>query len=94
MATGTHRIFGMPFSKVYPLYVQKVERKQRTRAEVDQVICWLTGYEPAQLQRQIDGNVDFTTFFAEAPAFNPNSALTAMTTKPLIAAPRIVRRRC
>jgi hypothetical protein len=71
----THRIFAMPFAKVYPLYVQKAERKQRTRTEVDQVICWLTGYEPAQLQRQIDGNVDFRTFFAEAPTLHPNSAL-------------------
>ena len=70
-----HRIFSVPFAKVYPLYVQKAERQQRTRAEVDQVICWLTGYDPAQLQRQIELGVDFTTFFAEAPAFNPNSAL-------------------
>ncbi len=69
------RVFAMPFARVYPLYVQKAERKQRTRAEVDQVICWLTGYDAAQLQRQIDLGVDFTTFFAEAPAFHPNSAL-------------------
>ena len=69
------RVFAMPFSKVYPLYVQKVERKQRTRAEVDQVICWLTGYAPEQLQRQVERNVDFRTFFAEAPALHPNSSL-------------------
>src|SRR4249919_1000313 len=69
------RVFAMPFAKAYPLYVAKAERKQRTRAEVDQVICWLTGYDPAQLQRQIDLGVDFTTFFADAPAFHPNSAL-------------------
>ena len=69
------RVFAMPFAKVYPLYVQKAERKQRTRAEVDEVICWLTGYDPAQLQRQVELGVDYSTFFAEAPAFHPNSAL-------------------
>ena len=70
-----HRIFTTPFSKVYPMYVQKAERKQRTRAEVDQVICWLTGYSKAELQRQIKRESDFQTFFAEAPAFHPNSVL-------------------
>ena len=72
---GPHRIFGMPFAKVYPMYVQKAERKQRTRAEVDQIICWLTGYDAAQLRRQIERQVDFEHFFAEAPAMHPNSAL-------------------
>jgi len=57
------------------MYVQKAERKQRTRAEVDQVICWLTGYSKAELQRQIKRESDFQTFFAEAPAFHPNSVL-------------------
>ncbi|MBL0917213.1 MAG: DUF2200 domain-containing protein [Hydrogenophaga sp.] len=70
-----HRIFAMKFSKVYPLYVQKAERKQRTRAEVDQVIRWLTGYSQAGLERQIERESDFETFFAEAPALNPNAAL-------------------
>lgn len=70
-----HRIFSMPFAKVYPLLVNKAERKQRTRAEVDEVICWLTGYDKAGLQRQLDAGVDFRTFFAEAPAMNPASAL-------------------
>jgi hypothetical protein len=70
-----HRIFKMPFAKVYPLYVQKVEKKQRTRQEVDRVICWLTGYSAAQLQRQIEKQTDFETFFAQAPAINPRSAL-------------------
>ena len=70
-----HRIFTMPFSKVYPLYVQKAERKNRTKEEVDQVICWLTGYDPAGLRRQIERDADFRTFFAEAPAMHPNTAL-------------------
>lgn len=52
--TPNHRIFTMKFSKVHPLYVQKAERKNRTRAEVDQVICWLTGYSQAGLQQQLD----------------------------------------
>jgi len=70
-----HRIFKMSFSKVYPLYVQKAERKDRTKAEVDQVIRWLTGYDQAALKQQLKREVDIKTFFAEAPAFNPNSAL-------------------
>jgi hypothetical protein len=70
-----HRIFKMAFSKVYPLYVQKAERKQRTKAEVDQIICWLTGYDDAGLQTQIERECDFETFFAEAPALHPNRAL-------------------
>lgn len=64
-----------PFAKVYPLYVQKAERKGRTRDEVDRVICWLTGYTPAQLQQQVAREVDFETFFADAPAMNPNTSL-------------------
>jgi hypothetical protein len=70
-----YRIPAMKFSKVYPLYVQKVERKNRTADEVDQVICWLTGYNKTGLQQQLDKDCDFATFFAEAPAFHPNSAL-------------------
>ncbi|ULQ46343.1 DUF2200 domain-containing protein [Flagellatimonas centrodinii] len=70
-----HAIFAMPFAKVYPLYVQKAERKGRSKAEVDQVICWLTGYDPARLQQQIDLKVDFDTFFNEAPALHPNRAM-------------------
>ena len=69
------RVFAMKFAKVYPLYVQKAERKNRTKAEVDQVICWLTGYSPAKLQQQIEKEVDFRTFFAQAPAIHPNSSL-------------------
>ena len=69
-----HRIFTMPFAKVYPLYVQKAERKSRTKEEVDQVICWLTGYDAAGLQRQIEQGSDFRTFFARAPAMHPNAS--------------------
>ena len=65
----------MKFSKVYPLYVQKAERKNRTREEVDQIICWLTGYTRAGLQQQIDQGSDFETFFAQAPSLNPNCPL-------------------
>jgi hypothetical protein len=61
------RIGAMKFSKVYPLYVQKAERKKRTKDEVDQVIRWLTGYDQAGLQRQIAQESDFETFFAQAP---------------------------
>ena len=69
------RIFAMAFAKVYPLYVQKAERKNRTKDEVDQVIRWLTGYDQAGLQRQIDQQTDFRTFFAQAPALHPNCTL-------------------
>lgn len=70
-----HRIFATAFARVYPLYVQKAERKNRTKEEVDQVICWLTGYSPAGLRRQIEQQNDFETFFAQAPAMHPNSSL-------------------
>ncbi len=69
------RIFGMKFAGVYPLYVQKAERKNRTKKEVDQIIRWLTGYTPAGLQQQIKRENDFETFFAQAPAMNPNRSL-------------------
>lgn len=70
-----HRIFTTAVAKVYPLYVKKVERKGRTQEEVDQIICWLTGYTPAGLLAQLEQGSDFDTFFAQAPAFHPNSAL-------------------
>jgi hypothetical protein len=70
-----HRIFTTPFAKVYPFYVKKAERKNRTKAEVDQIICWLTGYDHAGLQKQLAAEVDFDTFFAQAPAMHPNTAL-------------------
>ena len=65
----------MKFATIYPLYVQKAERKQRTRAEVDQIILWLTGYNQAELQQQIAQGHDLETFFAQAPALNPNRSL-------------------
>lgn len=67
-----HRIFAMKFANVYPLYIQKAERKNRTREEVDRIICWLTGYDQAGLQQQIEQENDFETFFAQAPAMHPN----------------------
>ena len=70
-----HKIFKMKFSSVYPMYVQKAERKNRTKKEVDQIICWLTGYSESQLQQQIEQENDLETFFAQAPAFHPNSSL-------------------
>ncbi|MBQ0943584.1 DUF2200 domain-containing protein [Ideonella sp. 4Y16] len=70
-----HRLFAMPFAAVYPAYVNKAERKGRTRAEVDQVICWLTGYDAAGLQARIDDRSDIRSFFAGAPALHPNRAL-------------------
>lgn len=69
------KVFAMSFSKIYPLYVQKAEQKSRTKKEVDEIICWLTGYDPETLQAQIDRNVSLQTFFEEAPQMNPNAAL-------------------
>jgi hypothetical protein len=68
------RVYRMTFASVYPLYVQKAERKGRTREEVDEVIRWLTGYTAKGLERQIAKQNDFETFFAEAPKFNANAA--------------------
>lgn len=70
-----HRIFTMEFAKVYPLYVQKAERKGRSKDEVDQIIYWLTGYEQDRLEKQITQRVDFETFFDQAPALNPSRSL-------------------
>ncbi len=70
-----HRIFAIKFASVYPLYVQKAERKGRTKAEVDRIICWLTGYSPAELRKQIKQENDIETFFAQAPAMHPNRSL-------------------
>jgi hypothetical protein len=70
-----HRIFTTAFAKVYPFYVQKAERKNRTKEEVDQIICWLTGYDQAGLRQQLERQSDFRTFFAEAPAMHPNRSL-------------------
>lgn len=67
----THRIFTMPVASVYPAYVAKAEKKGRTRAEVDQVILWLTGYSQAELDALIADKATFEAFFADAPALNP-----------------------
>jgi hypothetical protein len=75
MTMPGNRIFAIAFAKVYPLYVQKAERKNRTKEEVDQIICWLTGYDAAGLRRQIEQGNDLKTFFAQAPAIHPNSSL-------------------
>jgi hypothetical protein len=69
------RIYAMPFARVYPEYVAKAERKGRTRAEVDTIIRWLTGYDEPQLEAQLAQEVDVETFYAQAPAMNPSRTL-------------------
>ena len=71
---AVNRVFAMKFASVYPLYVQKAERKNRTKEEVDTIICWLTGYTRDGLAQQIDGGSDLETFFARAPQMHPNCA--------------------
>ncbi len=66
-------IYKMAFSKIYPMYIQKATKKGRTKEEVNQVICWLTGYNDSQLQAQVKKEVSFETFFAQVPQFNPNT---------------------
>lgn len=68
------KVYRMKFASVYPLYIQKAQKKGRTKEEVDEVIFWLTGYDAQTLQEQIDKGVDFETFFTEAPLLNPNAA--------------------
>lgn len=70
-----HRIYGMSFASVYPHYVAKAEKKGRTKAEVDEIIAWLTGYGPDGLETVLASGIDFETFFAEAPALNPSRGL-------------------
>lgn len=72
---GTHRIYAMSFASVYILYIQKAEKKGRTKQEVDQIILWLTGYTQRQLDEQLEKKTDFTTFFRDAPKMNPDRAL-------------------
>lgn len=69
------RIYTMTFARVYPLYVAKATKKNRTQAEVDSIILWLTGYTEEQLSAQLENEVDFETFFADAPALNPSRRL-------------------
>lgn len=66
------RVYKMSFASIYPLYIQKAEKKGRTKAEVDTIIFWLTGYNKETLQKQIDSKIDLETFFAQVPAMNPN----------------------
>ena len=67
------RIFTSPFSSIYPLYIQKAEKKGRAKEEVDEIIFWLTGYDENSLQQQIRDEVDVETFFQQAPQINPNA---------------------
>ncbi|HHW00970.1 MAG TPA: DUF2200 domain-containing protein [Clostridiaceae bacterium] len=69
------RIFAMPFSSVYPLYIQKAERKGRTKEEVDEIIFWLTGYDEQSLQQHLENGTSLEAFFNEAPQINPNASL-------------------
>lgn len=71
----TSRIYAMSFASIYPLYVQKAKRKGRTKAEVDEIIFWLTGHRAKSLQKAIDAEIDLETFFAQAPRFQPNASL-------------------
>lgn len=66
-----HRIYSMSVASVYPHYISKAEKKGRTKAEVDEVFRWLTGYSQAELEAQLEARTDFETFFAEAPRLNP-----------------------
>lgn len=74
-----HRIFGTSFASIYPHYLAKAERKGHTKAEVDRVITWLTGYDDAGLARTIEDDIDLETFFAQAPELNPNASLITGT---------------
>lgn len=74
MQTHTTRAYKLLFSSVYPLYIQKVQKKGRTKAEVDTVICWLTGYDAKGVRKHIAQNSDMQTFFAEAPKMNRNAS--------------------
>lgn len=71
----THRIYKMSFSSVYPHYITKAEKKGRTKAEVDEIIFWLTGHDAASLSAVLEAQTDFETFFAEAPRLNPDRTL-------------------
>jgi hypothetical protein len=70
-----NRVFGLSFARLYPLYLEKVERKSHTKRELDEVLVWLTGYDDAGIEQAIDAGTDLQTFFARAPAMNPNAAL-------------------
>jgi len=75
MAHNLQRVFAMTFASIYPLYIEKVERKGKTKDELDRVLTWLTGYDDAGLRKAIDDEVTLESFFAEAPEMNPNTSL-------------------
>jgi hypothetical protein len=70
-----HRIYTMSFARIYPLYLAKAEKKSRTKKEVDEIICWLTGYRQEELEAQIEKQTDLETFFSQAPKLNPSRKL-------------------
>jgi len=70
-----HKIYTMSVANVYPHYIAKAEKKGRTKSEVNEIICWLTGYSQEQLEEQLEKQIDFETFFAEAPQLNPARTL-------------------
>ena len=69
------KVFAMPFASVYPHYINKTEKKGRTKEELDEVICWLTGYNRKSLHKQIDNKVSMEDFFAQAPQLHPNAPM-------------------
>jgi hypothetical protein len=74
-AMSKPRIYTVSFGSIYPLYIQKAKRKGRTKAEVDEIIFWLTGHSADSLRKAIEAEIDLETFFAEAPRFQPNASL-------------------
>lgn len=71
----TPRIYSVPFARIYPMYVEKAERKGRTKQELDDIIYWLTGYDKGKLQTQLDNQTSLEAFFAQAPRLNPSRKL-------------------
>jgi hypothetical protein len=69
------KVYAMSFAKIYPLYINKAKKKGRTKAEVDEIIFWLTGHKAGSLQKALDANLDLKTFFTKAPRFQPNAKL-------------------
>lgn len=74
MKTDNSRVYKMSFASVYPHYISKAEKKGRSKEEVDEIICWLTGYDNQMLQQIIDDKTDFENFFSNAPLINPNAS--------------------
>lgn len=75
MDDTSHRVYSMSFARIYPLYIQKAERKHRTKKEVDQIILWLTGYSEAQLEKVLKEDKNLNDFFTQAPRLNPSRKL-------------------